>query len=183
LYASLTSSGVSWGEKVSNKTLKVESVLKPFAYYKIAKIEQAYHKYLKEKNESNLPMKSSLSSRTSFSSNYSISDSSFNCQKETTNVNHNFVSIGDEEYVDFDKSILKVGKKEIHMERQYPPCLYAIFFSSPTQINLQLIISKLQIDNQLYDTPFPVLFSKVLPPKSVALTDSNFLFFIFFENA
>jgi hypothetical protein len=63
--------------------------------------------------------------------------------------------------------VLLVGKNEIQMERLYAPSVYINYFSSLHQTTLYLVIHKLQIDNQLYKTMFPVLFSKVLPPKSI----------------
>jgi len=74
---------------------------------------------------------------------------------------------------DFDRMVLYVGKKEIPMERLYAPSVYINYFSALYQTTLYLVVHKLQIDNQLYKTMFPVLFSKVLPPKSVASSNMS----------
>lgn len=63
--------------------------------------------------------------------------------------------------------VLLQGKKEIPLERQYASSVYINYFSSLHQTTLYLVVNKLQIDNQLHKTIFPVMFSKVLPPKSV----------------
>ena len=73
----------------------------------------------------------------------------------------------EEDEVDFDRMVMFHGKKEIALERHFAPSVYANLFKSPNQTNLRLVVHKIQMDNQLYDSVFPVVFSKVLPPKSV----------------
>jgi len=70
--------------------------------------------------------------------------------------------------VDFSRMVMYTGKKEIPMQRHFAPSLCVNCFKSVNQTNLHLMVHKLQIDNQLYGSVFPVVFSKVLPPKSVA---------------
>ncbi len=56
LYASVTSSGISWGEKVNKKG----KAFKPLANHKIEMIEQAYQKYMSTRSESSSLMNASL---------------------------------------------------------------------------------------------------------------------------
>lgn len=76
--------------------------------------------------------------------------------------------IDEQDEVDFSRMVMYTGKREVPLERHFAPSLYINYFNSLNQTNLHLMIHKLQIDNQLYDSVFPVAFSKVLPPKSVA---------------
>ncbi|CAF0704730.1 unnamed protein product [Brachionus calyciflorus] len=151
LYVSLTSSSIDWGEKLNKKA----KVFKSFPTYKTEKIEQAYQKYL---NTSSQEIQRSASG--------SLSIKSIGSNK--SNYSYKTIAIDEQDEVDFERMVLFVGKDEIPIERQFAPSLYLNFFTSPLQSTLHLVIHKLQIDNQLYDTVFPVVFSKVLPPKSIA---------------
>lgn len=81
--------------------------------------------------------------------------------------------IDGEDEIDFSRMVMLHGKKEIPLERHFAPSVYANLFKSVNQTNLHLVVHKIQIDNQLYDSVFPVVFSKVLPPKSVTSSSSN----------
>ncbi len=144
LFVSITSSSVNWGEIKKNNAFKV------FPMQKIEKLEQAYLKYLEDK-----PLASPIASN----------HSDLALRKEFS---YKTVSIDEEDEVDFERMVLYSGKDEITIERHFAPSLYVNYFSSLSQTTLHIIIHKLQIDNQLYDCVFPVMFSKVLPPKSVA---------------
>lgn len=154
LYASITSSTISWGEKLPNKT----KAFKPFPNAKIDRLELAYQKFLQNRDTGS----QGLTRTSSFVSHSSISTA--------TEPSYKTVTLDDGDEVDFERMVLFVGKKEVSIERQYAPSLYVNYFASPSQTNLHLMIHKLQIDNQLYESVFPVLFSKVLPPKTVAYT-------------
>jgi hypothetical protein len=56
LYASITSSGISWSERIAKKS----KAFKPFSNVKIDKIEQAYQKYMATRGETSSLMNSSL---------------------------------------------------------------------------------------------------------------------------
>ena len=140
---------------------------KPFPTYTNEKIEQAYQKYILRKDEMT-PSLMNSSFTQSFGSQSSLTSAQFS---------YKTISLDDEDAVDFERMVLYAGKKEVPIERQFAPSLYINYFGSPSQTNLQLMIHKLQIDNQLYDSVFPVVFSKVLPPKSITCT-SNFSKFI-----
>ncbi|RNA17061.1 vacuolar sorting-associated 13A [Brachionus plicatilis] len=140
LYFSLTSSSIDWGERTSK-----QKIFKSFSTHRIEKIEEAYQKYLLSEEE-NIPKSPSSSLQTK----------------------SKLFQIDEEDEVDFERMVLYVGKQEIPIERQYAPGLFINLFSSLAQTTVHLVIHKLQIDNQLYDCVFPVLFSKVLPPKSMS---------------
>jgi vacuolar protein sorting-associated protein 13A/C len=153
LYASITSSGISWGEKNKSKTFK------PFDFTRINLLEQAYQNYMEKKDESSSLLNSSLA--RSFENQAALTSAQFS---------YKIIPLNEQDGVDFERMILYLGKKEISVERQFAPSLYVSYFGSPSHTNLHLMVHKLQIDNQLYDCMYPVMFSKVLPPKSVALT-------------
>lgn len=55
------------------------------------------------------------------------------------------------------------------MDKRLAPAISLVYFHSDRQSTLHLILHKIQIDNQLDNTVFPVMFGKVLPPKSLRL--------------
>jgi len=151
LFISITSSSVNWGEIQTKKN----NAFKLFPIHRIEKLEQAYLKYLQEKPQLESPI----------ASNY-------NEQMLKKEFSYKTIHIDDQDEVDFERMVLYSGKDEIPIERHFAPCLYVNYFSSMSQTTLHVIVHKLQIDNQLYDCVFPVMFSKVLPPKSVATSST-----------
>lgn len=147
LYVSITSSSVNWGEIQTKKN----NSFKLFPMHRIEKLEQAYLKFINERPQLTSPIASNYNEHTLI--------------KEFS---YKTIPIDDQDEVDFERMVLYSGKDEIPIERHFAPSLYVNYFSSLSQTTLHIIIHKLQIDNQLYDCVFPVMFSKVLPPKSVA---------------
>ena len=47
--------------------------------------------------------------------------------------------------VDFERMLLYDRKMEIPIERHFAPSIYASYFTSATQTNLQLVVNKLQV--------------------------------------
>lgn len=71
-------------------------------------------------------------------------------------------------HVDFNLGLMfKPHKRKIR--RTYQTGLWLQMKSSPTQFQLHAKINRLQIDNQMYDSVFPIVLAPVPPPKSVAV--------------
>ena len=60
------------------------------------------------------------------------------------------------------------GKCEVPIQRHFAPGLFLNYFNSADKTTIHLQVHKLQIDNQLDDCIFPVVFARVPPPKTVA---------------
>ena len=54
-----------------------------------------------------------------------------------------------------------------HLHRTYEPGLWLQFQMLPRRRHLHFKVNKVQVDNQLMDVLFPVVFARVKPPKSV----------------
>lgn len=71
-----------------------------------------------------------------------------------------------------DGYIVKPSVKKIR--RTYNNGLWLQIKSSERYKQIHAKVNRLQIDNQIYDCVFPVIFSPIPPPKSVANTgDEN----------
>jgi hypothetical protein len=116
LYASLTSSGINWGERPSKKN----KVFKAFPAHKIVKIEEAYQQYLMHQNS-----ETPHSNDTPLYNTYKINED------------------GDE--ADFGQMVMYVKKSQVDLERHFAPSVYVSFFSSPIITTLHLIVNKLQV--------------------------------------
>ena len=69
--------------------------------------------------------------------------------------------------VDFNE--WKTGKpKERHLRRSYQSGLRCVFESSKWRQQFHVRLNRLQVDNQLDDCVFPIVFAPVPPPRSVA---------------
>lgn len=75
--------------------------------------------------------------------------------------------------VDFSKNfMLKPHKK--HIRRNFQTGLWMQMKSSSHQMQIHAKVNRLQIDNQLYDSIFPVVLAPVPPPKSVAANSCKY---------
>uniref|UniRef100_A0A1B6F8B5 Vacuolar protein sorting-associated protein 13 n=1 Tax=Cuerna arida TaxID=1464854 RepID=A0A1B6F8B5_9HEMI len=58
------------------------------------------------------------------------------------------------------------------MRRTFNEGLWIVYRVSPHQMQLHAKVNRLQIDNQMYDCEFPVIFAPVPPPKSVNMENA-----------
>lgn len=74
--------------------------------------------------------------------------------------------------VDFESGfMLKPHKRRLR--RTFQTGLWLQMKTSPSQLQLHAKVNRLQIDNQMFDSIFPVVLAPVPPPKSVALDNGN----------
>ena len=63
-----------------------------------------------------------------------------------------------------------------HLRRTFQTGLWLQHRTTQHQVQLHAKINRLQIDNQLSDSVFPVILAPVAPPKSIAQSAGNYVF-------
>lgn len=72
--------------------------------------------------------------------------------------------------VDFANNVIQKHTTQRRLRRQFYPGFWLDMKSSSYQLQLHAKINRIQIDNQLTDSIFPIILAPVPPPKSVAAT-------------
>lgn len=72
--------------------------------------------------------------------------------------------------IDFLNGVIQKHTTQRRLRRQFYPGFWLDIKSSPYQLQLHAKINRIQIDNQLTDSIFPIILAPVPPPKSVAAT-------------
>lgn len=72
--------------------------------------------------------------------------------------------------VDFQNMIIQKNTSQRKIRRLFYPGFWLDMKTSPFQLQLHAKINRIQIDNQLPDSIFPIILAPIPPPKSVAAT-------------
>lgn len=72
--------------------------------------------------------------------------------------------------VDFTRMVIQKGTSQRKIRRLFYPGFWLEMKTSPFQLQLHAKINRIQIDNQLPDSIFPIILAPIPPPKSVAAT-------------
>ncbi|KAG5677846.1 hypothetical protein PVAND_007566 [Polypedilum vanderplanki] len=72
--------------------------------------------------------------------------------------------------LDFQNMVLQKHTSQRRIRRLFYPGFYLTMKTSPYQLQLHAKINRIQIDNQLQDSIFPIIMAPIPPPKSVAAT-------------
>lgn len=81
-----------------------------------------------------------------------------------------FVSSNGTEELDFKFLVKQKGTTQRRIRRLFYPGFWLDLKTSPFQLQLHAKINRIQIDNQLPDSIFPIILAPIPPPKSVAAT-------------
>lgn len=72
--------------------------------------------------------------------------------------------------LDFHAMVMQKNTSQRRIKRLFYPGFYLMMKTSPYQLQLHAKINRIQIDNQLTDSIFPIILAPIPPPKSVAAT-------------
>lgn len=72
--------------------------------------------------------------------------------------------------VDFKNMVMQKHTSQRKIRRLFYPGFWLDMKTSPFQLQLHAKINRIQIDNQLPDSIFPIILAPIPPPKSVAAT-------------
>jgi vacuolar protein sorting-associated protein 13A/C len=70
--------------------------------------------------------------------------------------------------INFNDMIIQKGTSQRRIKRLFYPGLWIDMKTSPYQMRLHAKINRIQIDNQMPDSIFPIILAPIPPPKSVA---------------
>ncbi|XP_070507341.1 intermembrane lipid transfer protein Vps13 isoform X3 [Chironomus tepperi] len=81
-----------------------------------------------------------------------------------------FINLNGMIEVDFQNMVLQKSTSQRRIRRLFYPGFWLDMKTSPFQLQLHAKINRIQIDNQLPDSIFPIILAPIPPPKSVAAT-------------